>query len=340
MRRYKEEAMSNFEHNTLEELDATVSDPDAPLKKQSRFAWASGKTLTEADFDIQDKVMLIDDFMFTESVTLIYSPPKQGKTWLGYAISIAVARHLEIDEVHYLDMDNSISTLKERNVHETLLQEENIHYMTRGTIGCEPLEQLAQIAHGATRNAYDGVCFILDTTKDFVDTDNKNQAVQFMKYCVRLRDAGATVLILHHATKNNKKISGNQVFTNTPDNVYEMKQTGKLDNIINYDLKVTHARGLVKDCRWSVDTTTLELMAYDAVSSGLTEADKQAVEAGLFVLQNATEGLSMSKLIEGMGYSRTDRNGKRLVKELTGKYWRLEEKSRNNHIYHIIKEGS
>lgn len=308
--------------------------------KRPSFAWAEGKTLTQEDFDIQDKVMLIDDFMFTESVTLIYSPPKQGKTWLGYAVALSVAACEIIEDVYYLDMDNSISTLKERNVHNTLLQRSNIHYLTRGTIGCEPLEQLAQIAHATTRGAYGGVCFVLDTTKDFVDTDNKQQSVQFMKYCVRLRDAGATVIILHHATKNGKKISGNGVFTNTPDNVYEMKQTGKLESVINYQLKVTHARGLVKDCKWSVDTTTLELMAYDAVSSGLTETDKKLVESALFALRNTPEGMSMSKLVESMGLPRQDRRGKSIVADLVGKYWTKEELSQNKHLYHIIKEES
>jgi len=304
----------------------------------NRFAWADGKTLTQDDFEINDKVMLIEDFVFTESVTLIYSPPKQGKTWLGYAVALSVAACAAIEDVYYLDMDNSISTLKERNVHNTLLQHENVHYLTRGTIGCEPLEQLALIAHAATRGAYDGVCFFLDTTKDFVDTDNKNQSVQFMKYCVRLRDAGATVIILHHATKNNKKISGNQVFTNTPDNVYEMKQTGKLESVINYQLKVTHARGLVKDCKWSVDTKTLELLAYDAVSSGLTSQEKELVELARFVLRNAPEGLSQRQMIQGMGLGPTDRKGKRIVEELTGKYWRKEELGHNKYLYHHIEE--
>jgi len=303
------------------------------------FPWAQGKVLTQEDFEIEDKIAFIEDFIFSGSITLIYSPPKQGKTWLGYGISLSIAAIESIAAVYYLDMDNSISTLKERKIHETLLVNEKIHYITRGTIGCEPIEQLKQIADAAIRNAYENVVFFLDTTKDFVDTDNKNQSVQFMKYCVRLRDAGATVIILHHATKNKRTISGNPVFTNTPDNVYEMKQSGKLDNIINYDLKVTHARGLVKDCRWSVDTTTLQLLEYDAVSSGLTDTDKEAVEAARYALSQAPQGLSMSRMITAMGFpTRTDRNGKRLVKELTGKYWRLEEKGRNNHIYHLIKE--
>ncbi len=308
-------------------------------EKSSKFVWAQGKVLTQKDFEIEDKVAYIEDFIFSRSVTLIYSPPKQGKTWLAYGMANKIASDADIDEIYYLDMDNSVSTLKDRKVDELLIVHQKIHYLTRGTIGCDPLEQLGAIASAAVREAYAGVAFFLDTTKDFVDTDSKTQATEFMKHCVRIRDAGGTVIILHHATKNERRISGSQAFINTPDNVYSMKQTGELNGIINYLLTVTHARGLVKDCKWSVDTQTLELMEYDPVSSGMSKEDKQAVEAGILALKNAPEGLSMSKMILGMGYSvPSDRNGKRLVRELTGKYWRVDEKSRNNHIYHLLEE--
>ena len=321
-----------------ETSDASTYDTHADRDETPLFEWAKGKVLTREDFEIADKVHYVRDFVYSESITLIYSPPKQGKTWLGYGIATAVAARDSVVGVYYLDMDNSISTLKERKIHETLLKERKIHYITRGTIGCEPIEQLAQIAAGAVRHIYEGVVFFLDTTKDFVDTDNKNQSVRFMQYCVRIRDAGGTVIVMHHATKNKKTISGNPVFTNTPDNVYEMKQIGKMANIINYDLKVTHARGLVKDCRWSVDTKSLHLREYDAIASGLSDADKEAAEAAYFALKNAPNGLSMSKLIEAMGMPRTDRRGKRIVKELTGSYWRREEVNRNKHIYRLIEE--
>lgn len=145
-------------HNGIEELNATVFNPE---DSQSRFPWAKDKTLTQLDFDIEDKIAYIADFIFSQSITLIYSPAKQGKTWLGYGIAQSIAAHEAIEEVHYLDMDNSISTLKERNVHGTLLKHKKIHYHTRGTIGCEPLEQLSAIASAATRDAYVGVCFSL-----------------------------------------------------------------------------------------------------------------------------------------------------------------------------------
>ncbi len=41
--------------------------------------------------------------------------------------------------------------------------------------------------------------------QDFVDTDSKSQSEDFMKIVMRMRDAGATVIIMHHATKTGKK---------------------------------------------------------------------------------------------------------------------------------------
>lgn len=307
--------------------------------KASRFPWAHGKVLTQKDFEIDDKVAYIPDFIFSMAITLIYSPPKQGKTWLAYAIAHDIAENEEVEEIHYLDMDNSVSTLKERKVDEMLLVNEKIHYHTRGTIGCDPIEQLGAIAGAATRDAYVGVVFFLDTTKDFVDTESKTQATEFMKYCMQIRDAGGTVVILHHATKNERTISGNPAFINTPDNVYGMKQSGKLNNIINYQLKVTHARGLVRDCQWSVDTSTLRLARYDPVASGMTEEEKKRVESAIEALANSPEGMSRSQLIKSMGFELgSDRTGKRLAQELIGKYWIVEEKSRNNHVYHMLKK--
>jgi len=308
----------------------------------SRFEWSKGRVLTQADFEIDDKIAYIYGLILSQSVTLIYSPPKQGKTWLGYALARRIARSDDVDEIHYLDMDNSISTLKDRGVDQKIVANEaKIFYYTRSTIGCDPLEYLQQIAHGATRGAYTGITFFLDTTKDFVDTDNKSQSTEFMRCVVRIRDAGGTVIILHHATKNQKTISGNQVFINTPDNVFGMKQTGKSGTLINYQLIVTHARGLVEDCKYSVDTETLDLLEYDAISTAFTDDEKKQIKNAIFALKNTPEGMSRSKLItQGLGFELTsDRRGKRIVEELTGKYWRVEEIANNKHIYHYIKEA-
>ena len=59
------------------------------------FNFLSGSTLVQDDFILEDRKAYIKDFLYSNSVTLIYSPPKQGKTWLGYGITTTVAKRDE-----------------------------------------------------------------------------------------------------------------------------------------------------------------------------------------------------------------------------------------------------
>jgi len=301
-----------------------------------KFDWLESVALQENDFDIGDKTALIPDFIFSESITLIYSPPKQGKTWLAYSMGLEIIKKKEVEQLIYIDMDNSLSTLKERGINQSFITKSKIKYITRVKLQVEPIDFLKKIANSATLGAYEGIVFFLDTIKDFVDTDSKTQASEFMKYCVKIRDAGGTLIILHHSTKNGNNISGNSVFINTPDNVFEMKQKSKMGGVINCNLTVTHARGLVKNCKYSVDTKTLELKKYNAIADGMTEIDRALAQKALKAL-SSSNGLSKSKLIESMGLVRTDRTGKRIVEELTGSYW-IEEKINSKLSKFYIKE--
>lgn len=300
------------------------------------FDFEKDIVLQAEDFEIADRVAFVDGFLFSASVTLIYSPPKQGKTWLGYGVVDRISRDENISMIYYLDMDNSLSTLKERGIHESLMSNEKVKYITRARLTSEPIDLLRRIANEAILSAYDGVVFVVDTTKDFVDTGSTTQSKELLGYCTRMRDAGGTVIILHHATKNAKKISGDAVYTNTPDNVYELKQTGKLGDIINFSLVVKQARGLVRDAKYSVDTKTLALGEYDPIATGLNDAELKSVASALGVLRATPEGMSRRRLIEAMGYPPNDRTGIRLANELDGTKWKSVKKNAKLTLYYII----
>jgi len=146
------------------------------------FDWLESVALQENDFDIGDKTALIPDFIFSESITLIYSPPKQGKTWLAYSMGLEIIKKKEVEQLIYIDMDNSLSTLKERGINQSFITKSKIKYITRVKLQVEPIDFLKKIANSATLGAYEGMVFFLDTIKDFVDTDSKTQASEFMKY--------------------------------------------------------------------------------------------------------------------------------------------------------------
>ncbi|NOQ30014.1 MAG: AAA family ATPase [Helicobacteraceae bacterium] len=301
------------------------------------FNFEKDTVLTQEDFEIKDKVTLIDDFLFSQSVTLIYSPPKQGKTWLAYGMASELNKHDECQQIFYLDMDNSISTLKDRAVHETLMQYEKLKYISRSKIGCLPLEYLRKISHEAQPNAFDGVVFFLDTTKDFVDTDSTSKAKEFLSYTTMMRDAGATVIILHHATKNGRHISGDSSFTNTPDNVYEMAQKAKRSNELHYFLSVTHARGVVKDVGFSVNTNSLQLGELDKVLASMTTYEEEFVNNASQVLKENADGLNSKQLLITLGYTKDDKTARDRLEKYEGKFWKkYQEKKGKPIIYTII----
>lgn len=279
-------------------------------------------------FDKGKAIALVEDFIYTNSVTLIYSPPKQGKSWLAYGLAQKISQSEEIKEIYYLDMDNSFSTMKERGFDKTLFEIDGLMCLTKATIQLSPLDKLKEIASYAKKEAFDNVLFVVDTIKDFIDFDNKTQAKLFMNLIVEIRDAGATIIILHHSNKNEKGISGNQAFINSSDNIYSLKQTNKEDSKLFFSLSVTHARGIVSDKNFSVDTKTLELEEEEDLAIMLDEYTSTFVSKTKEILSTNKEGLNKSKLLEKLGYRRDDKRHGSMLEEYVDTFWKVS-KDRN-----------
>lgn len=289
------------------------------------FNFLHGSTLKKEDFILEDKKAYIKDFLYSGSVTLIYSPPKQGKTWLGYGITTTLAKREDVRAVIYVDMDNGLTSLQERAIDSKLINVPKVEYVSRAKLDCTPLEYLRKIDNEAFRSNYKDIVFILETTKDFVDTDSKSQSEEFMKIVMRMRDAGATVVIMHHATKTGRTISGVQVFINSPDNVYEMVQKAKEKDKLHFMLGVTHARTLVRDIGLTVSTKTLELEKLDEVYATMTEYEEKFVRSAKDVLEKNPTGLTKKELLNALGYEKNDTAGNETITKFDGKFWNCKQ---------------
>lgn len=287
------------------------------------FNFLRGSTLDEKDFILDKQHAYIDDFLYSNSVSLIYSPPKQGKTWLGYGITTTLVKRDDVRGVIYVDMDNGLSSLKERGIDTKFINHPKIEYVSRAKIDCSPIEYLRRIAAEATIGNYKGYTFVLETTKDFVDTDSKSQSVEFMQLVMKMRDAGATIIIMHHATKAGRTISGVQVFINSPDNVYEMTQKAREEDKLHFMLNVTHARTLVKDIGVTVNTQSLELTKLDEVYSTMSEYEEEFVRKGKEALKKNPDGLNKSQLLEAIGYKRDDKVAQNTLDKFEDKFFKF-----------------
>lgn len=298
-----------------------------------RFKFLKGSVLESKDFILDKQHAYIEDFLYSNSLTLIYSPPKQGKTWLGYGISTTLAKRDDVEAVIYVDMDNGLSSLKERAIDNKLINHPKIEYVSRAKIDCTPIEYLRRIDAEAVNGNYKGFTFVLETTKDFVDTDSKSQSEEFMKITMRIRDAGATVIIMHHATKAGRTISGVQVFINSPDNVYEMIQKAREEEKLHFMLNVTHARTLVKDIGVTVNTQTLELTKLDEVYSTMSEYEEEFVRKGKEALKKNPSGLGQTELLKYIGYEKTDKTARDTLDKFTDKFWKRDKINKQRFNY-------
>ena len=93
------------------------------------FNFLSGSTLVRDDFILEDRKAYIKDFLYSNNVLVIYSPPKQGKTWLGYGITTTLAKRDDVRAIIYVDMDNSLSSLNERSIDNKLINIPKVIYV-------------------------------------------------------------------------------------------------------------------------------------------------------------------------------------------------------------------
>ncbi|PLY08386.1 MAG: helicase DnaB [Arcobacter sp.] len=301
------------------------------------FNFLQDVVLTPEDFDIQDQKVFIKDFLYSNTVTVIYSPPKQGKTWLGYGLATTVAKDDSVEEVIYLDMDNSLNTLKDRAVNEILLPHPKIRYVSNSKLRCTPIEHLRQISKEAVPGNFEGIVFFLETTKDYVDTDSKSQSEEFMKIVMKMRDAGATIIIMHHATKAGRTISGVQVFINSPDNVYELIQKARDNNSLHFMLNVTHARNLVKDAGLTVNTKTLKLEKLDEVYSTMSTYEEEFVRKAKDALEKNKAGLGQTELLKATGHEKSDKTARDTLEKYVDKFWsKYQERKGRPVTYNLI----
>ena len=311
---------------------------DSEQKEEFDFeAWA----LKSEDLQEEETHFLIKGFLVEQAITMFYGKEKQGKSWLLYAITKVLCENDRVKKVFYVDQDNPKRQLKERKIDELIdAFPHKLKYMARGSTPYQGLELVAKLSTPAVMDDYRGMVFIYDSTRDFVsNTDSDIQAKQFMEHIKKMREAGATVLLIHHATKSGKFIDGSAEFTKSLDNAYEVIQRGKDEESIQFDLPVYRDRDNIKEMMLSVNTKTLVLSVDDDYYVGLKKEDEAFVMQVCELLGKSPAGLNKSAVLTGCGHRRDDKTRGKLLEDYVDRFWVLET-VRNKKIFKLMtREG-
>jgi len=281
----------------------------------------------------EDVKFLIDGFVVEKGITLYYGPPGIGKSMLTLGITRYAADRGKT--VQYSDYDNPLSALKERGA-DFLIDEErypNIDYIhpeiavDDDNIPMEPDEVLDELVRGAKSEAYVDVLFVIDSLTDFVtDVQNGKLVKEFFKKVKALRNAGGTVVIIHHANKDEKNFQGHASILSAPDNVFRLSK-GTDDVFL---LSVTKGRFGVRDHAFTVDKAfNLEAIVYEEAK--ISDADREFISQVKKAL--ASGELPQSKLLSTIGRRKEDRKARQLLETYAGRFWNRESGPNNSLIY-------
>lgn len=283
------------------------------------------------DFE-QEAEYLIENFIGKRIITLIYSPPGSGKSWLATAI----AKHANDQgmNVLYLDFDNSRDALKSRELHKKLILPcPRVYYQLSGDTDSPEL-MLDNLTEQAYNNRFENTLIILDTLGEFIDVTSDNKAQAGFKKLKRLRDAGATIILLHHTTKSGNNYSGSNIIRGSVDNMYRLEQLQSQNGENRHLLTIDKDRVSIVDMAICTKSADLSMHPINIHEARMSPSEKAFVDEVKATIASAPS-INKTTLLAELGYEKTDKTARDRLNQYEELYW-ISQKQGKHIVYNLV----
>lgn len=297
--------------------------------------------------DLNEEVeYLIENFLVKSSLNVFFAKAGQGKSFLMLALAVSLIKGGQIEQCIYLDMDNSKAALKNRNIDKLLVKHPELTYIHNSKIYEDSSGIIDKLASDARKynDAFKGVLFIFDSIRDFMggrDMNSDRDIMPLMAQLKELREAGATIIFLHHTTKESdgQLFKGSTSFIDSVDVGYALssKRSG---NHLSYQLMVYKDRISVESCAFELNTETMELQSENLKIASMSEHEAsfvQDVQGWLAFYGN--DGVKQSELLKRVGKSPDDKTARKYLQKHIDDMWKVEKRpAENNATYYFPME--
>lgn len=290
--------------------------------------------LRSRDFNQQTE-WLIKDFLPKGLITFYWAKGGEGKSLLAQAITKHLCYHNLAKKITYIDVDNPISVLTDRNIDSLLtFQYSQLSYIHRSKLEISGYELILLLEEGAVGQKYKDCVFVVDSLRNVVDVMNEGRVMRVMDALMNMREAGATVVVLGHANKDGKNYQGSNNILNSIDCMYRLRKTTSNATSITYLLDVQKERAGIKQCSYSVHTPSLTLTEQDYKEASMSDYDKTFTKAVLEALKEH-EGINKTELLELIGHKKDDKTAREALDHYDGELW--ESKKVSNVFTYTLK---
>lgn len=282
---------------------------------------------------------LIEGLFAKESILFLFGDAGCGKSMVTMTMGLYLLSNGKIDRLIYLDGDNSRTALKMRKI-DTLIKQissEKLLYIPSFKIDNELIKVLETEILESTNKCHSLI--ILDSIRNFMlgkDVNYDKDAVEFMSLIQRLRNAGNSIIIMHHVNKQGQQKNSTS-FNDFCDTSYKVSST----KAINDDLEVTFTNKKDRLGSNSSITATISFVEYrlKIVKGGVEDADKDIVGSIMKRLQQGSANTTELFNFITEDYKGCNRNKVlAVIKKYIGCFWIYEKGTNNSTIYSLISD--
>ncbi|WP_162165805.1 hypothetical protein [Campylobacter fetus] len=267
---------------------------------------------------------LIDGFLPKQLITLIYADGGMGKSALAQAVSKKLAN--SNINCFTIDLDNPMNVLESRNIPQFIEQISNFHYISRASLDIGASELLETFNKDSFGGNYKDCLFIFDSLVNFVDVHNEAKTAYAFEIFKNMREAGATILLLHHSNKDGKNYQGVNTIRNAIDCMYQLSKRPSSNDKLNFLLEVKKERAGIKDRAYSVKLGSFELKDMDETTARMSELEISFVTKAKKVL--ASTSIIQMQLLAELGYEKDDKTARDILDKFDGKFWSSQKQGK------------
>jgi replicative DNA helicase len=317
----------------LQKLDGSVVKKNINdlVKKHQRYNTKQEQLNVELQY-------LYDYYLVKGEVTLFAAPPSNGKSLISLKLADLLLSQNKIQYVYYFDFDNGFVTLKQRKLDEIQKKHgDNLLYIHPSNI--DETEFNDTIADLINCDLSD-VLIVFDTTKNFIkgDRDKNRDVSRLMKMFKKLRDAGGTVLLLHHTNKPKADLdyltyAGSSAWEEDTSNAFILQKNDYKSTFLFKEFK--KRVGDIRDIAFKIEND--EIVEVDFEEASETEEDQQIRNEVIYFIANNPK-CTYSQILQhvtGMGYSKDKVN--KVIQSGKSKHWQaVKNKAKQNRDEYIL----
>lgn len=292
---------------------------------------------------------IVKDFLVEGSITVVFGPPKQGKTMFLLGLTKWIYKNTNMF-IEYFDFDNPLIAMQDRRADELweelndrfdYIHPEELEKNMRDEEALfveakEVLDALTKAADIGEKN-YRNTVMIFDSASDFCDETSDSSVKLFMSKLKRLRIAGATVIVLHHTNKRDPSYKGSTIFKSASDNMYKLKNEYEDETGKTYILeKDDDARFRVKDCAFKLSAEDFNMDILDYTEVCIPVHEQLDIRKVTVTLRQNKAPMKQGELLDkALETTSVNKNATAFLNKYEGKHWQSELKGRTK-IYSLI----